>query len=615
MTDNSNNKNYQNNPAEGLRNVPQDKKPHETNENTYWEQTPSLTEIEEPELRPQRPSGLYPSQNSDPMQTGNNLYTDPPLKSPQDKKASLPFYNRDSSPPEGQAGQDSTAGPSTGRKPHRILITVLVTLALLILATVCVYANRAFLLNSLARLTMSPVEYYRFIEKNNTAAIIDLITENGDADTTVTTSGLAYDFTADVNINHDTVDSLLKSYYGSGLSDIESLIGIPFQKFTLKGLVGTEGSRINETLGLGLNGIQLITAELYMDSAEDKLLLKLPELSSSYLSLKDPAAKPADRSALEKLTPERTEDLMTRYSSLIIDQISQVTMDGDKELNLEHLSGNFTGLKIVMTAEDLYRIEMAVLDEAREDSYVTDLLSAYGITPDQYRDYLDNARTKLENSRNQLEDLTMMVYVDDWGRILGRSITSEDSVATVGYTVLLHKSDVEYNFYLTDDTGTTVVNVTGNQTGKGDLKDGKAVFTVTDPTDNTSTVSFDISYEDCYTKRIDNQTYQYGNITFSSLDLKGIQVLMELSTEENIQLCDMDVRMGAESLATVNVRTEYLKDYKVSLPPEDAQLYDLTQTQEYLSTFQVGDYLDDLSGKFGVDLKSLLGLFYSGSVN
>lgn len=595
MTDNSNNPNYQGNSAEGQNRVSQDKKTHETNENTYWEQEMNLSEVELPGEQQKLSKSASGQQET---------LQDPPItpQTPYLPNSSLPYKTQGLT-------SESTAKP--GKKSRRILTTIIVTLLLLTLVTAVAYANRGTLLNSLARMTMSPAQYYSFIEKNNVTGIVDILTNAGESYTQEQETGYAYDFSADININHDTVDSMLESYLGTGLSDLEALLGIPLNQVSMDAIVGKDKDLISEDLSFSLNNVKLITAEIFLDTAANKMLLQLPELSNAYLSLTEGKVNPVDFTTLKDITPERTADLMKRYSNLIIDQINHVTLGDDKDISLEHLSGNCTELKVVMTAEDLYNIQMAVLAEARDDQYFKDLLSVYQVTEADYQNSLDEIQAEAENSKDMLEDLTMLVYVDAQGRILSRSITSEDSVATVGYTVLLQKNEIEYQLFLTDDTGSTVLNITGYQASENGVDNGNATITAADPDDSDSPITFDITYKDMNTKRVNDRNYHYGSITFSSLDLMGIQVILDLKAEENTQLCDIDVRMGAESLLTVNAKTEYLTDFSVTAPKEDAEVYDLTQPSEYMSTVNLEDYITRLSQEFGVDLQSLFGLYGS----
>jgi hypothetical protein len=605
MTDHSNNQNNQDQSADGQTNVPQDKKPHEVDHNTYWEQPLEISEIEQPGRQKQISpgSGIRQAQEQSSSQFLNQQSSGQQYGLPDGR---LPYE---------QSGTHNSTGTPVKKKSHRVLFTVLATLIILAAGTGAAYAFRDIIVNRLALMTMSPSEYYAYVEKNNVSIIINAITDINTSADPEQINGYAYDFTADVSVNHDTVDSLLQSYLGTGLTDMESLIGIPLNNVTLESIVGVDGDLVNETLGLSLNNIKLATAELFLNSASNKAFLRLPELSPAYLELTGEKSASPHTSAREVMSPERNEALMKRYSSLIINHISRVTQDEDKKLSLDHLSTSCTTLTVVMTAEDLYAIEMDALAEAREDTYIKDLLPAFQMTEEQYQQDLDELQKEFKNSKDTLEDLTMTVYVDSRGIILGRSITSEDSVATVGYTILYdNTAALEYNVFLRDDTGSTVFDITGNQSSGDGAKNGKAVVTVSGSDDEASPVSLDISYEGLHTEKAGNRNCQYGTVTLSSLELKGIQVIMDFGVENDAQICDIDFRLGAESLAIIHTKMNYLEDYTVVTPPEDAGIYEINETEAYLSTFQLEDYISNLSDRFGVNLQSLFDSYMTGPI-
>jgi hypothetical protein len=400
------------------------------------------------------------------------------------------------------------------------------------------------------------------------------------------------------------------------LSDLESMIGIQFDNIGLDAVVRTDGSIVNETLGIRLNQINLITAELFMDSAAQKIFVRLPELSQAYLSLSsEELSTSTDLSALEDITPERISELLKRYSYLVIDNVKQVELEENAELSIDTLSTKCTKLTVTITQEDALNIVLAVLEEAREDEFILEMLPMMNMTEAEYQDYVDEAIADCNDSFDTLTDesVEMVLYVNSKGEILGREFTSDNSSVAIGYTTLSKDNYEEYKAYLTDDFGTTVFNLEGSQTKAGDAYTGDAGIDVSTGTDTLPNVSLDISYSDMRTEKKNDRTYQYGTITVSSLDLMGLQVTMDYTVEDDAQKCNLDLQMGAASLVNIDATVKYLDNFEVKMPPDNAEIYDTTQSESYLATFNIEDYISKLSEEFGVDLQSIYDSLMSGS--
>jgi flagellar basal body-associated protein FliL len=68
----------------------------------------------------------------------------------------------------------SASQNNKGRKIRSIIILVASFLLIIAIAGTA-YAFRDYLMNSYARMTKSPAEYYAYIEKKNVAAIVDTL--------------------------------------------------------------------------------------------------------------------------------------------------------------------------------------------------------------------------------------------------------------------------------------------------------------------------------------------------------------------------------------------------------------------------------------------------------
>ncbi|MDF2941210.1 MAG: hypothetical protein K0S01_68 [Herbinix sp.] len=563
--------------------APQSTGSSSVNESTYWEG--SLQKL----------SSQEPVPNEESMQ---NEDTKPGYLQPD---ISQPWYP-----------SNGTFPSSPKKKSHGKLIAVIILLLLLLSGAATAFAFQDTLMNTFALMTKSPAQYYAYVEKNAIQESIDKVKPN----LNMSPKKIAYDASMDITFNREALDSLMQSTLGVSMTNLESYLGLPIENIGVDVLAGYDGGLLNETLGVRLNQVNLITMDLFMDTLKQEIFLRLPELSNAYLK---ESLNTGDTSTnfsitqLEKLTPERTADLLNRYGSILVENITQVELEKNNILTLDTLSVKCSKLTVTLTQEDSNAIAMAFLDEAREDAYIIDMLPMFNTTTEEYQQAIDDAKNELQTSGNTImedQTLQMIVYVDNRGNIIGRDLSTAGSSAAVGYTNLSNKDYDEFNLYLKDDTGNTILKGTGNQTKDQGAYDGTITVDYNNPsTEPLTNLSFDIKYEDVRTETKDNHIYQYGSYTLSSLDLMGLQIMMENSVAQDTQYNKIIFQMGASPLVTIDTKANYLDDYTVEMPPETAEIYDATQSESYLSSLDIVSYISRLSEELGIDLNSLLGLF------
>ncbi|MDD3174467.1 MAG: hypothetical protein PHF63_12555 [Herbinix sp.] len=498
------------------------------------------------------------------------------------------------------------------KKSHGKVIAAVIVLLILFSGTATAYAFRGTIINTYAQLTKSPVEYYAYIEKKTITDSID----NLKPYLNLTSQDTAINVKSDVSIDRETVDSLMQSSLDMSLEDFESQLGVPIESFGFDVLYGHKDNIINETLGVRFNQVNLITMELFMDTTANDYFVRLPELSKAYLDFTDELSDTdIDLSQIKLPSTDQTIDLLNRYSNIIVDNITEVEVEKDKELNLDTLSTTCTKLTVTITNDDAYNICKAILTEAKEDEYLINLLPVYDITEDEYQDAIDDALDELDSSSEDLldEDLNMVVYVDNNSNIIGREFTIDDSDAVLGYTFINKGNKDEYNMYAEDDNGNTILDISGSQTKENGAYDGEATIEISDPDEYYFTdVSIDLDYEDFRTERKNERFYQYGTLNLSSAAFMGIEVTSEYSVENDIQNNKLIFQMGASPLVTIDTTTEYLNDYQVTMLPDDAEVYDISDIEGYEASLNLDDYISKLSEELGVDLQGLIDYYTGG---
>jgi len=543
----------------------------------------------------------------------------PPQETPNPETATqfYQFY-------EQQLNGGSNTVPSTPipmtqppkKKSHKKLIAAVIVILLLVSIAGTAFAFQNTLLNTFASLTKSPEDYYAYVENKAFNDSVDKITPYLD----FTTKNVAYQSSIDITYDRGTVDSILQGTLGMGLTDLESNLGISLDSIGIDALVASEDGNAYESLGIKLNQVDIITLEIFMKAVEQEVLLRLPELSPAYIK-QSLATEGYDMNEyltqLKLLTPERTADFLKRYGSIITDNMDKVELSKNEELTIDTLTVSCNKLTVTLDNENLYAIISAILEEAKEDEYIYDLLPIFDVSKSDYKDALDEAaaslKESLEGDTSVEGSLEMTVYVNNRGEIIGRDfIAVEDgsSIGSLGYAKLNKDNYEEFNLYLKDESGTMILDGSGNQTKDGDSYDGSAKFLISVPSSEFSTdVSLDVEYEDVKTETKDNRMYQYGTYTLSSPQAMGASLVVESDVVDDVQMNKITVQMGVSPLVSLDMKTKYLDDYSIPEISSSEETYDATEYESYLSTIDVEAYIASLSEKLGVDLQTIINNF------
>lgn len=588
-------------------------------ENTYWEAGIQNQYSASSQDTP-------PAQDIPPQDSDSSQYTkpqdNPPLdNSSMDTPAQFYEYYQQQMNGATNSGQQyqmpaqMLPTQTSKKKSHKKLIVMIFVILVIISAAATAYAFKDTILNTVALMTKSPAEYYSYVEKK---AINDIVDKSVVPYQNLNQTNTAYDTSVDITYDHDTVNSLLKSTLGIGLDDTEGTSGFTIDSLGIDALVASKDGNLYENLGLRLNQVDIITLEIFMDTVKQELLLRLPELSPALLRQSLATGEGSTDIQMDKLkllTPERTADFIKRYGNIVVDHIDQVVLSKNSSIKTDTLSATCNKLTINLDNETYYAIISAILQEAKEDEYIYDLLSISNVTKEDYQKAVTDAEASIQESYNNktADDnvLTEMVlYVNSQGDIIGRDINMKEkdsSLGSFGYALLSKKNYEEYNIYVKGTDGTTMIRGFGNQTAKDKVYNGKATLELNNISSSlTGNVSFDLTYSDVRTVWKDKHAYYYGNYSVSSLAMMGIVVLLENSAVEDVQQNKLILQMGNSPLLTVDVKTKYLEDYSIPTLTGTEETYDSADYKSYLSSLDLDTFITNLSDKLGVNLQNIM---------
>jgi len=600
MEDNNNNQGFSNqNPEQPLDQTgTPDPKQYET-ERTYWE-TDNVEQNQVPVQNTVPVQNFEPSQGATPPETATQFYQ---------------FYQQqmDGSTNPMQPSPVQMSQPPK-KKSHKKLIAAVIVLVLLLSIAGTAFAFQGPLMNTLALMTKSPADYYAYIEKKAIDNSVDEITPY----LNTKKSDVAYQTSVDLTYDRDTVNSLLQTAVGMSMEDLESNLGIPLNSVGIDALIASKDGIVYDSMVLNLNQVDIITVEILMNTIKQELLLRLPELSSAYIkqSLANGEYNPSKYlEQLEQLTPEKNADFLKRYGAIITDSLNEVELSKNEELTVDTLTVNCNKLTVTLDNESMYKMVSAVLEEAKDDEYIINLLPLFELSEADYKDAIkeaeDTLKESLEDATSEEGEAKMVVYVNSNAEIIGRDFIIEEAgstVASMGYANLSKNNYNEFSLYVKDEDDNTVLEGSGNQTKEDDTYDGTVNFSLNgDALDLPTSIDVDIEYEDVKTVTKDNQLYQYGTYSISSPQAMGGKLVMENDVVDDVQQSKIILQLGSSPLVTLDMKTEYLDDYSIPTITENEVIYDSTQYETYMSTLNIETFISNLSDKLGVDLMNLIG--------
>lgn len=342
---------------------------------------------------------------------------------------------------------------------------------------------------------MSDAEYMRYVESQSAGNLMNAI---GGAYGTLLQPHSAGSVEAELHIGDDLLSMLEESYRNSTGEDMDFSF---LSYITLSGDFRQQGSLAQSDLGLLLGNTRILTLNVIMDTAGQTLYLACPELNDDFLmapiDTPEGMAGLSDMSALlEALPDENTlRSLLGRYIDIVFANLDQVTRSTET-LELDGLKQDCTVLTVRIGQEDAWKAAKAVLNEAKEDPELKDLIKNLGSfvnagnddePVDAYQaftDWVQNALEELdsEDEFNTENYFNLITYVDGTDTVIGRELRlCQSGTVRDLFSCKTVTSGDEFRFELVLDSrreDAASVRIDGAGTAKDGTTDGTYTFSL-----------------------------------------------------------------------------------------------------------------------------------------
>lgn len=493
-------------------------------------------------------------------------------------------------------------------------IALLIALVVVLVGAITTFANRNALANTISRMTKSPAEYYSYVEQKGLDSSIDKFTSAYDKALTTYDEQITKGAGQELNLKF-TLNPEFSSMLGVSAGNFESIEAF-ISSF------GKEGSS-KSSVALSYNGTSLISSDMYLNSDTSDLILAIPELSSAYLLfsfdeiMTASGAYPDGFSYSEytkdfqkllkedSLSPDTLNKLLKKYSSLIVNNIKNVTVEKTSDFTASDISNSFTTIRAEISDEDIYNIGMTILNEAKNDKVLKDLCKTLDIcTEEEYNRAIEDSISNLNADKESYtsdNSIVMNVYVDKNGKVMGREfkpLGEEDT--SLGYYSTKKGNDFGFTFWFTEG-GAKEFDISGKATKKGETYDGTCTISIED-----ATTTLDIAFENA--GMVGDKGYFNGTYTISSNEVPGMKIIFDCIADQKQQQVIIKLMYAGMEAATFDITGKEV-DYKdFSFPSDSEQIYDgLTDMNAYLETVDFESFIAKLEGTLGIeDLDSYL---------
>lgn len=447
--------------------------------------------------------------------------------------------------------------------------------------SVIAYNTSDFVKNKVKLATLSPKEYYVWINDSNADKNIEALSESYNRYVDIMGKDSEKGMNVKINATYtmsDGVKTLLKSSMGgtdkaNKFVDNINNISLSLDESLFRGVIGYN-------LGLDFNDNDIADLEMFMNYSDLFMLGRVPQLTEKYLGMdlksftSDDDIKTLDAVAKfysnpeEILTKEEFRTLAEKYTSLWNDCISDVQQEKGEEVTVGNYSNKYTVLTIDMSEEFLESTAEKYINAIKEDETIKDIfITRLGVCDEEtYIRNLDDAVESIKADDGDDVNLTFKMYVDATGKVRGYTLKDENDdgfeylfTGENEQTVngIINFTDSENGTYL--KCNVDYVENDGKYTGSADM-----TFTENDEDEKIVAEFTDLQ------KVNDEYGYVNGNINLSVNDSAPFAIVLDSDGSSQKASFDIDIEDINYGNVTLEITSSEISELNI---PDKSNAY------------------------------------------
>ncbi|MCR5835570.1 MAG: hypothetical protein K6G88_03600 [Lachnospiraceae bacterium] len=472
--------------------------------------------------------------------------------------------------------------------------------------------------NMVKEKTMSPVDYYKQVEKSSIKEDKDKFLKYYEKNYKLIENKK---MNSEANISVKVEDGLSELFASQGAEQLSSI-----KSADISFNYGMDDKNEGFDISSKINDTDFLSANAYYDSS-NKAYAQVPAISDSYLdfssmleteefaAIKDALATSTD--AQKSVNPKNIDHLVTVYTDAIIDSVKNVTKENAK-ISAGKFEEDATLLTVTMSGTEFCDTAIKLCDTLKKDEVVKEIITVYAdaykdtsteeFNYDEFVKSLDDAKKEIEDKKADYAEvkdmLVMKVYVNASGKIIGRDVTLKAKEDTISFKSLkaTYKNEYGYTLSLSTDKEKELFSVVGNGKMKADTISGEFDITIGSEDDAKKAKA---TLKDC--KTIDYLAGKSsGTVVLESNDLApGYKLEVSFDNKGQDGTYSITVLEKDKKFATATITYAVNDKVKLNKPESNAEMIDGSSEEalaNYVAGFDIEKFVNDFTAKAKIDL-------------
>lgn len=449
--------------------------------------------------------------------------------------------------------------------------------------------------NAIMATILKPNKYYQMVEGKNINALMSKSLKKIDNNMALVkeqaNAALATNTTITLSEGLTSLASSLGPY-GSILQSIKSV--------TLKTDSIAQDNSGSYILQLGLNDKTIVAVNIVMDNKNNAIYIQCPTVLKRWIKINVPEGTNIDFSKGKKLESKDMQTIMQKYIPILISNFDNVKLKKGKNITIDKTKVDVSEIEIVISKENKEKILKLLVDELKNDDLIYSYLESYGIFKSKTEyikavSSLTDSSSKTQNKDKYLSEeekakqekeaalpITMIVYVDKSGTIVGRDIKQNTTLLGYKYYDSGKVSKLAFDY----KTGDASINALGNIAESNKTYSGSTVITVTKKANSKKETSNEKSSDDTldsnqpFTITLDYKDVKLvnekkglfkGNFTITPSEvknMKGVSVNLNYSVQNNKQASEIVFNMLNQPAISIVTTQDTSQQKNVTIPSQ-----------------------------------------------
>lgn len=481
------------------------------------------------------------------------------------------------------------------KKVSIIIGTIAAVLALLVGVGYYLAMVNPVTSNAIMATILKPNKYYQMVEGKNINALMSKSLKKIDNNMALVkeqaNAALATNTTITLSKGLTSLASSLGPY-GSILQSIKSV--------TLKTDSIAQDNSGSYILQLGLNDKTIVAVNIVMDNKNNAIYIQCPTVLKRWIKINVPEGTNIDFSKGKKLESKDMQTIMQKYIPILISNFDNVKLKKGKNITIDKTKVDVSEIEIVISKENKEKILKLLVDELKNDDLIYSYLESYGIFKSKTEyikavSSLTDSSSKTQNKDKYLSEeekakqekeaalpITMIVYVDKSGTIVGRDIKQNTTLLGYKYYDSGKVSKLAFDY----KTGDASINALGNIAESNKTYSGSTVITVTKKANSKKETSNEKSSDDTldsnqpFTITLDYKDVKLvnekkglfkGNFTITPSEvknMKGVSVNLNYSVQNNKQASEIVFNMLNQPAISIVTTQDTSQQKNVTIPSQ-----------------------------------------------